>query len=77
MGFLTFFANTFIIKNQNKKNTSSVFFLRNRERSPVNYLIKILMSGVNSSIGAKSNRKVIRQYKKELRQRNLPPLDYD
>ena len=77
MGFLTFFANTFIIKNQNKKNTSSVFFLRNRERSPVNYLIKILMSGVNSSIGAKSNRKVIRQYKKELRQRNLPALDYD
>ena len=66
-----------MVENKNTKQTNSVFFIRNRERSPVNYLIKILMSGVNSSIGAKSNRKTMRQYKKELRQRNLPPLDYD
>jgi hypothetical protein len=76
-GLFSFIANAFIIKNKNKQRTSNVFFVRNRERSPVNYLIKILMSGVNSSIGAKSNKKVMKQYKKELRQRNLPPVDYD
>lgn len=76
-GFLTMLANSFIIRNKNEHRTASVFYIRNREKSPINYLIKILMSGVNSSIGAKSNRKVIRQYKKELRQRNLPPVDYD
>lgn len=76
-GLISMLANSFIIKNKNVNRTSKVFFIRNRERSPINYLIKILMSGVNSSIGAKSNRKVIRQYKKELGQRNLPPVDYD
>jgi hypothetical protein len=35
------------------------------------------MSGVTSSIGAKSNKKLMRQYKKELQKRNLPPVDYD
>lgn len=76
-GFMSFLANSFIIRNKNSRKVSSVFFVRNRERSPVNYLIKTLMSGVSSSTGVKSNRKQIRQYKKELRQRNLPPVDYD
>ena len=76
-GLLSLLANSFIIKNKNVNRKSSVFFIRNRERSPINYLIKILMSGVNSSIGAKSNKKIMRQYKKELNQRNLPPTDYD
>jgi hypothetical protein len=76
-GLISFLLNTLLIKNANTKRTSSVFFIRNRERSSLNYLIKILMSGVNSTVGAKSNRKILRKYKKELRQRNLPPVDYD
>lgn len=75
--FLTFLANSLLIKNKNTRRTSSVFFVRNRERSSINYLIKTVMSGVTPGIGIKSNRKVMRQYKKELRQRNLPPVDYD
>ena len=51
-GFLSFLANT-LIKNKNTDKTHNVFFIRNRERSSINYLIKILMSGVNSTIGAK------------------------
>ena len=72
----TFFAGL-IIRNKNTKKTGSVFFVRNRDRSSLNYLIKIAMSGVTSSIGVKSNKKLIRQYKKELEKRNLPPIDYD
>ena len=75
-GFLSFLANS-LIKNKNTNKTNSVFFIRNRERSSINYLIKILMSGVNSTIGAKNNKKIIRKYKKELRERNLPPDVYD
>lgn len=75
-GIMNFLANS-IIKNKNTARTGNIFFLRNRDRSALNYLIKITMSGVGSSTGAKSNRKMLRKYKKELRQRNLPPLDYD
>ena len=76
-GLLSFLINSFIVRNNNTRRTGNVFFVRNRERSSLNYLVKIVMSGVNTSIGAKSNRKILRQYKKELRQRNLPPVDYD
>ena len=76
-GFFSFFANSFLIRNKNKDRLANNFFIRNRERSPLNYLYRILISGVNSAIGVKSNKKLIRKYKKELRQRNLPPVDYD
>jgi hypothetical protein len=75
-GLKTFFAGL-IIRNKNTKKPGNAFFVRNRDRSSLNYLIKIAMSGVTSSIGAKSNKKLMRQYKKELQKRNLPPVDYD
>jgi hypothetical protein len=76
-GFLSFLANSFIIRDRNTKRTGDVFFVRNRERSALNFLIKIFLSGVKSTIGLKSNRKIMRDYKKELKERNLPPVDYD
>jgi hypothetical protein len=76
-GFMTFIANTFIIKNNNTHRIGAVFYVRDRQRSTLNYLIKLFMSGVTSSIGAKHNGKMIRNYKKELAERNLPPFDYD
>jgi hypothetical protein len=76
-GLKTFVANSFVINNKNTHRTGRVFFLRNRERSVLNYIVKITMSGIASSVGAKSNRKILRKYKKELRMRNLPPFDYD
>ena len=76
-GLKTFVANSFVIRNKNSNRTGRVFFLRNRERSVLNYIVKITMSGIASSVGAKSNRKILRKYKKELRLRNLPPFDYD
>jgi hypothetical protein len=76
-GLKTFVANSFVIKNKNSGRTGRVFFLRNRERSMLNYIVKITMSGIASSVGAKSNQKILHRYKKELKQRNLPPFDYD
>ena len=74
--FLTGLLNL-IIKNKNTSRTGNVFYIRDRDRSAINYLIKIAMSGMASSVGAKSNKKMLRRYKKELEKRNLPPIDFD
>ena len=75
--FVTFLANNFIIKKDNHSRTGVIFFERVRNKSTMNYLVKITISGIASSIGAKNNKKLVRKYKKELRKRNLPPLEYD
>ena len=75
--FISFIANSFVVKKNNSTRTGKVFFIRKRDRSAINYLIKIAMSGMASSAGAKNNKKIIRQYKKELEKRNLPPIDFD
>jgi hypothetical protein len=74
---VSFLANTFVIKTNNKSRIGNVFFLRNRDRSAINYLIKIAISGMTSSVGAKSNKKMMHRYKKELEKRNLPPINFD
>jgi hypothetical protein len=76
-GLMTFIANSFVIKKQNSKRVGVVYFPRLRDRSFINYYIKIAMSGIASSIGAKKNRKLLRKYKRELKLRQLPPIDYD
>lgn len=58
--FLSRLANT-IVKNKNESRTGQVFFIRQRDRSAINYLIKIAMSGIKSSIGVQNNKKRIRQ----------------
>ena len=77
MALVNMLANSFVIKNKNTKRTGIVFFVRHRERSTINYIVKMLMSGVTSSVGAKTTQKNFKPYKKQLRQRNLPPADYD
>jgi len=76
-GLMTFIANSFIIKKENKKKIAVVYFPRLRDRSFINYYIKIAMSGAASSVGAKSNRKLLRKYEKELKRYQLPPIDFD
>jgi len=63
-GLLTFFANS-LIKNNNTEKTGTIFFKRLRDRSAINYLVKITFSGISSSIGIKKNNKLYRRYKKE------------
>lgn len=76
-GLISFLANSFVVKKNNSSRIGQVFFIRDRNRSAINYLIKIAMSGMSSSVGAKSNKKMMRKYKKELEKRNLPPIDFD
>lgn len=63
---LNFLGNT-IIKNKNRKKESDIFFVRLKNRSVINYLLKISLNGVMTTIGLKNNKKDIRKYKKSTR----------
>lgn len=72
-----FFANSFVIRNKNTSRTADVFFIRIRDRSAINYIIKIALNGIAGSVGVKATKKTLRKFKKELRRTNLPPIDFD
>jgi hypothetical protein len=72
----TLVVNAFIIKKNNNGRTGLIYFERLRDRSFFNYIVKMTFSGMATSIGVKKNRKYLRQYKRQLRQRNLPPIDF-
>lgn len=63
-GIITFFANS-LIKNNNTDRQGTVFFKRLRNRSAVNYLVKITLSGVSSSIGIKKSDRSARKNKQQ------------
>lgn len=67
LGLKTFLANSFVVRKNNKSKTGQVFYLRKRDKSFINYYIKIIGSGVASSIGAKNNKKLIKKYQRESR----------
>ncbi|HTD92256.1 MAG TPA: hypothetical protein VK644_00520, partial [Chitinophagaceae bacterium] len=64
-GVMTFFANT-LIKNKNTDREGTVYFKRLLDRSSINYLVKIALSGFANSIGVKNNKKQIKRHRKEL-----------
>jgi hypothetical protein len=76
-GMLSFLANTFVIRNKNDSRTGTIFLLRNRNRSVLNYLVKITIRGFQSSIGIGNNRRLRRQYENEIKRRNLPGLHFE
>ena len=69
-GIITFFANS-LIKNRNTEKLGTVFFKRLRNRSAVNYLVKITLSGVSSSIGIKKSDRLARKNKQQTVHRNF------
>ena len=69
-GIISFFANS-LIKNKNDGKPGTVFFKRIRNRSAVNYLVKITLSGVSSSIGIKKSDRLARKNKPQTLQRNF------
>jgi hypothetical protein len=71
---LSYIANTFIIKSNNVKRTGIMFHKRTKGQSFVNYIMKATVSGITSSIGVKTNRKYIKQYKQELKKSNNPAI---
>ncbi len=73
-GVITFLANT-IIKNKNDDKTTKVIFKRLRDRSAINYLVKIALSGFGSSIGVKKNKRLLAAYRQEIEAHPLPPME--
>lgn len=71
-GIITLLANL-IVKNGNKDKINSVIFRRWKNRSPMNYIVKITMSGISSSVRFKKDRKELRRYKKEIKEFKLLP----
>lgn len=65
----SFFANAFIINSNNPRwlfvRDGNIFYERNTNRSIFNYLSKSVLSGVVSSIGARSNKRDIKRKNKE------------
>lgn len=74
---LKFAANTFVIRTNNRGRTGSVFYERDRNRAVFQYRVKMILSGAATSVGAKSNRKQIKRYMKDLNQKKLPPINED
>ncbi len=66
----TFLANTLLIRNKNRKRTGVIIIDRDKERSAINYLVKIAMNGFSDNIGIKNNRR-------ELKKKNLLPVELD
>src|SRR5690606_24767011 len=59
----SFIANNFLIRSHNlQQKTGIIFFERWQDRSVFNYIVKILVSGISTSIGLKSNAKAIKEY---------------
>lgn len=59
----SFIANNFLIRSHNlQQKTGIIFFERWQDRSVFNYMVKILVSGISTSIGLKSNAKAIKEY---------------
>ncbi len=65
----SFFANTFIVNSNNPNflfvRNGDIYFERDKQKSIFNYWSKTFLSGVVSSIGAKSNKKDIKKKNKE------------
>jgi hypothetical protein len=72
---ITFLANSFVIRSRNERKSGIIYFERLRDRSIFNYMIKIFISGAGASIGVKSNKKQIKQYRRELRRQKLPDIN--
>lgn len=66
----TFFANAFVVKKKNSRlkllgRRGEMYYERDQSRITLDYMAKTAISGVVSSIGAKNNRKEIKQINKD------------
>jgi len=69
-----FIANTFVIKSKNTNRKGTIYYKHKSNQSFINYIVKTTLTGLTSSVGAKKNRKYIKQYKQELKESNLPAI---
>jgi hypothetical protein len=72
---ITFLANTILIKSKNNHRIGTVYFERIRDRSIFNYIVKMVFSGMKSSIGVARSKKLEKQYQKKLTEMGWKPLE--
>lgn len=72
----TFAANSFVIRTNNTKRVGKIYYERSRNRSFLNYLVRMIASGTASSVGAKRNPTYNRLYNDKIKEVNLPGIDY-
>lgn len=70
---ISFFANRVVHKN-NRWGTGNVYAERDPEKGFVNYWVKILVGGVLTNTGVRTEKKQIRKYEKGLKLHEVPPI---
>jgi hypothetical protein len=70
---ISFFANRIVHKN-NRWGTGHVYAERDPEKGFVNYWVKILVGGVLTNTGVRTNKKQEKKYEKGLKMHNVPPI---
>ena len=70
---VTFFANT-IIRKKNEDRVGKIYAERVLYRGIFNYWLRIVMAGVSTNTGVKSNAHQAKKYQKDLKKLNLPPV---
>jgi hypothetical protein len=70
---ISFFANRIVHKN-NRWGTGHVYAERDPEKGFVNYWVKILVGGVLTNTGVRTNKKQEKKYEKGLKMHDVPPI---
>jgi hypothetical protein len=70
---ISFFANR-LVHTKNKKGTGTVYAERDPEKGFVNYWVKIVIGGVLTNAGVRSNMKQERKYEKGIKLHDVPPI---
>jgi hypothetical protein len=71
---INFAANDLILHHKNSRGYGEVYAERVRERSVINYWLKMAISGMVSSTGVKSNKKQVKKYRKSVKRLNVPEI---
>ncbi|MEO7264971.1 MAG: hypothetical protein ABIW38_08665 [Ferruginibacter sp.] len=70
----SFLINTFIIKKNSNGRIGVVYFERLQDRSFFNYLVKISLSGLLTTTGAKRNKTLRKKYEQAVTDKKLPAI---
>ena len=67
---LSWVANTFVVRKNNKGKESPAFFVRLKDKSAINFLIKTTLSGIKSSVGLPGVKGKQRRYLRNIEKEN-------
>ena len=70
---VSFFANR-LVHTKNRRGTGDVFAERDPEKGFVNYWVKIVVGGVLTNSGVRTDKKQQRKYKRALNNHAVPPI---